>query len=70
MVFVSPLERALITADIIFKSRKSVQVIVIPELTEVVSKVCDIASSISDKQKRYPYMDFGLLTARSLDWQA
>lgn len=45
-VFVSPLGRALQTADLMFKNhpkRNEIKFIVMPELTEILSKVQDIS---------------------------
>lgn len=68
MILTSPLERALETADIIFKGNKT-PIVVLPRLAEILSKVCDISGSIYDKKKRYPHMDFSLFSGRETDWQ-
>lgn len=33
-------------------------VIVLPELTEVLSKMCDFSTTITEKSQRYPNYDF------------
>ena len=60
IVFVSPLERALRTASEVIKQHKinSDKVIVLPELSEVLSKICDFTSDFSEKKKKYPKFDF------------
>lgn len=69
VVFVSPLERALQTAQIIF-GEQQVRFLVVPALAEIFSKVCDISHSIDEKRQRYPHMDFSLLEGREKHWQS
>ena len=63
LIFVSPLERALNTLKRTMKHHKlsAKRVIVIPELTEVVSKMCDFTSNLEDKKNKYPKFDFTLM---------
>ena len=51
------------TADNVIKSFNITynKIIVLPHLTEVLSKICDFGVSIEDKVKRYPYFDFSLM---------
>ncbi len=48
ILFVSPLTRALETAELLIKTNRLEvkRVIVLPELTEVLSKICDLSSPI------------------------
>lgn len=43
---------------------KDVRFIVLPELTEILSKICDISSSIEEKKKEFPKMDFSHFKGR------
>ena len=38
---------------------KARRVIVIPELSEVLSKICDFGDCLKSKRERYKYYDFG-----------
>jgi broad specificity phosphatase PhoE len=60
ILFVSPLTRALETAELLIKTnRLEVKyVIVLPELTEVLSKICDFSSPIEEKRRRFRTFDF------------
>ena len=60
IVFVSPMNRALETADIMLNANKVKvrRVIVIPELSEVLSKICDFGGGLKDKREKYKYYDF------------
>lgn len=64
VVFVSPLERALQTANLIFSDRKDIKIIVRPNLTEIFKRIVGISKSIADKKQRYPNMDFTAFTNR------
>jgi hypothetical protein len=59
-MFVSPLNRTLQTAELIIKSQhlKIKKIIIIPELTEVLSKICDFSGNIADKIAKYKNFDF------------
>ena len=60
LVFVSPLERALRTAHIFLNEHKIQpnKVIVLPQLTEVLSKICDFSGGVAEKKIKYPKFDF------------
>jgi len=60
ILFVSPLTRALETAELLIKTNRLdvKRVIVLPELTEVLSKICDFSSPIEDKTRRFRTFDF------------
>jgi broad specificity phosphatase PhoE len=60
LIFVSPLNRTLQTADIIIKANKLRvrKVVVLPELTEVLSKICDFSGSLKEKRAKYSHFDF------------
>jgi hypothetical protein len=60
ILFVSPLTRALETAELLIKANKLEvkHVIVLPELTEVLSKICDLSSPIEEKKRRFRTFDF------------
>lgn len=60
IIFVSPLNRTLQTADLLIKSNKlSVKkIIVLPELTEVLSKICDFSEEMGSKKHKYQHFDF------------
>ena len=53
--------RTLETASILIKanSLKPKNIIVIPELTEVLSKICDFSNKIEEKEFRFKNFDFG-----------
>lgn len=55
-IFVSPLQRALYSVQHMMKVHKisCKKVIVLANLTEVVSKICDLSHPISDKIKKFP----------------
>lgn len=74
IIFVSPLERCLKSAErLIAKHKIGYQkVLVLPGLTEVVSKICDFSHSIEHKKQKYEKFDFSLMeTEESLNsyWQ-
>ena len=51
-MFVSPLRRSLKSAKLMFENhpnKDKIKFVVVPELTEILSKVCDIATS-TDKE--------------------
>lgn len=60
IIFVSPLNRTLQTADLIIKANKLKvkKVIVLPEITEVLSKICDFSGSLKEKRVKYSHFDF------------
>lgn len=60
ILFVSPLTRALETAELLIKTNRLEvkHVIVLPELTEVLSKICDLSSPIEEKRRRFKSFDF------------
>ena len=45
-------------------------VIVIPGLSEVLSKVCDFSYGIEEKMKKYPHFDFSYMMGEKVErWQ-
>ena len=77
MVFVSPLFRTLQTAEGLIKQSShslmklcgrdaKIKALVLPELTEIVSKVCDFSDSIEGKITRFQSFDF----THFLRWEA
>lgn len=64
VVFVSPLERTLQTANLMFGDIKDIKIIVRPNLTELVKSVVGISKSIADKKQKYPNMDFSAFANR------
>jgi broad specificity phosphatase PhoE len=61
IIFVSPLTRALETAELLVKANRLEvkKVLVLPELTEVLSKICDLGSPIDQKRHKFKSFDFG-----------
>ena len=57
IVLVSPLNRTLQTAEIVF-GKLSIPFVVVPELTESFRYSCDLSRSISDKMLRFKSFDF------------
>jgi broad specificity phosphatase PhoE len=57
---VSPLTRTLETARLIIKNNNLnvKHLLVLPELSEVLSKICDFSSSIDQKRKKYTGFNF------------
>lgn len=61
-VLVSPLRRALQTADLILKNHPNPpKVIVYPGVREKLSSNCDIGSPLTDLEKEFPTFDFSML---------
>lgn len=60
VIFVSPLSRALCTATHMLKIHKLsfTRIIVLPDLTEVLSKICDFSGDIEHKIANFPLFDF------------
>lgn len=60
IIFVSPMTRTLETASILIKANSlhPKNIIVLPELTEVLSKICDFSKKIEDKEFRFTKFDF------------
>jgi hypothetical protein len=68
---VSPLERALETARLAFlQIQPQPHFVVLPEIAEIFSKICDISIGMLNKKQRYSMMDFGLLMGKELTWQS
>ncbi len=67
MVVCSPLRRALHTTRLLLRGRP-VPVIVVPELTEILSKVCDISLPLALKKEEFKdlYADFSRVEADPL----
>lgn len=63
IIFVSPLERCLKSAERLIAKHKIGygKVLVWPGLTEVVSKICDFSHSIEHKKQKYEQFDFSLM---------
>ena len=62
-VYISPLNRVLQTAKLLMDHGKirCKKIVVVPELTEVVSKICDFGGSMAEKVQKYGgCFDFGL----------
>lgn len=74
-IFVSPLQRALLTTTKILKdhSLHPKRVIVLGSLTEVLSKICDMMGPPESAYSRYPNFDFSFfkeeITGREESWQ-
>lgn len=60
LLFVSPLTRALETAELLIRANRLdvKHIIVLPELTEVLSKICDLATPLEEKRRRFKGFDF------------
>lgn len=60
VIFVSPLSRALYTTAQIIQIHKiqCPKIIVLPDLTEVLSKICDFSGDIYGKITKYSSFDF------------
>jgi broad specificity phosphatase PhoE len=57
IVLVSPLTRALQTAQLVFGG-KGIPIVVRPELTESFRYGCDLSGPLEDKPKEFPSFDF------------
>ena len=69
-IYISPLNRVLQTTKLLIQHDKLKyrKIIVVPELTEVVSKICDFGDRVQDKVTKYgSYFDFTLLTGKNAE---
>ena len=66
---VSPLRRALLTCDIIFKDHPSKpQVFVEPLLTEKIHSASNFGTAICESMLKYPHFNFDKLNGVENDW--